>query len=354
MRFRIISPLVVVATLHACSGTEMNDEDAGSHDAGSMMGSGGGTGGSGGSGGGTAGAGGGAAGTGGGSAGGDQDAGAQDAGGTDAGVDAGTIDSGVIDAGPTDAGPMSVDAGPVILVGVYGGQFLHIEPTTAATRHIANTGHLNMRPIWDSNAQIMRSLVDQNTAPRIGSIDLCTGAVDAGVRLRKADGGTLVHVESIAQAPDGGFYVSVDYDNSASTVSERVGILDLATGLVTPLPGTVNTIEDDVDGLFFIGETLYAFDIADPANMSQFLIVNRDAGTTTVVRSVSDNYRRFAYEPARGVVYAWQHFTNELATVDLATGALTTIDGGFPVGGFDAGSAAYMDGFDWAPRPICP
>lgn len=60
--------------------------------------------------------------------------------------------------------------------------------------------------VWDPAASTMRAIVDALTAPRLATVDLCTGTITAGPRITRrsdagGDGGALTHAECIARLP---------------------------------------------------------------------------------------------------------------------------------------------------------
>ena len=263
---------------------------------------------------------------------------------------------GTADAGAPDAGAPRVDGG--FLVGIYQGNLLHIDPDAVTYRLIGPTGVQTARPAWDWNANVMRAVVNQYVTPQLAVIDRCTGQTTFGPRVQRIDGGFLPMNEAIVQAADGGFYVGTDWNGSNNFLSERIGTLDLTTGVVTPLSGMLNTLQDDSDGMMLIDGELYSVDVQQPNNRVDIERIDPATGMTQGrLHRLSPSYVRFAWDPERRLLFAYDDVTRNLSEIFPDGGARVrgllfpdrTLDAGL-----NADGGGSLDGFEWVPRPVCP
>jgi hypothetical protein len=266
------------------------------------------------------------------------------------------------DSGPDDDAQQGVDAadaGPPLneLYSLIDGKLVTVDPTTGAVVEIGpTTPPLGFAAIvWDTKAKVARVIIDGVTSPKIGTIDLCTGAVSTGPRM-KVGNDDVDKAEGLAQDPASGkFYVTVDVENSVSTLTRANATLDVGTGAVT-VHGNHTTLQNDGDVLAWIGSSLYLMDIDSPNQKSAYYTVNLSTGATTLVKEVVDASMllRFAHDPTRDTVFALRGSNNfqtrGLATLDLATGALTNIGAGLAPTTYPG---VHFQTLASAPKPSC-
>ncbi len=299
--------------------------------------------------------------------------GAIDAGGQ---VDAGSVvDSGVIDAGEVDAGSEVVDAGPADAgpadAGPLNVLYAHIDSTLVsvdlATGAITPIGPTNQEWItlaWDDSSKLARAITGGYSpvgtgalTPMLGTVDLCTGAIDAGVKIT-VDGGQVRRAEGLARNPDGGtFFIAIGRTGTGSStqyLTESNGTIDVETGAVTIL-GNHQTLQDDGDCMTFVGDTLYLMDVATANNSGQMYQIDQNTGAAMAAVNSGPKVLRIAYDSTRNMVFATYGETNGttrgVGTLDLTTGTLTKL-------GSDIANSLYpgahFTGLMSTPPHVCP
>jgi hypothetical protein len=192
-------------------------------------------------------------------------------------------------------------------------------------------------------------------APELGKIDLCTGVVSDLVTITRA-GTAPTAIESLALHPNGTWYVSTGAFAAGAQqyVTNKMGTIDVTTRVVTDLSGTVNTLQDDVDSSTFVGNALYAIDVA--TNLSQLELFTIDLATGTASSIAKPGFGsttavplRFAYDESRSKAYGWRPSDRNLVELSLLDGTATAI-------GETHASTVYPNepsqGFTVA--PVCP
>lgn len=275
--------------------------------------------------------------------------------GVDGGADAASDGGG--DASLPDAGP------------AQNGLFLHlgaklygVDVTTGALTEIGATGQEFIVLAWDDAAKVARVVLDPYSpaagagTPKLGTIDLCTGAVTPGPALT-LDGVQVRRAEGLARDPGTGtFYLTFGTSNGGAAtefLSERNGTVDVATGAVTAI-GTHQTLQDDGDTVFFVGNDLRLLDVAQGINQGAVYAIDKATGAATKVVDTGPTVLRIAPDTTRGLSYAAAGTANaatrSVGTVDLATGAYTRIGADFPA---NLATGLQVNGLLSAPKPVC-
>lgn len=187
--------------------------------------------------------------------------------------------------------------------------------------------------------------------PQLGKLNLCTGVVSDLQTLTRASAAPK-SVEGLALHPNGTWYISTGI--GAQYVTNKLGTVNVATRVITDLAGTVDTVQDDMDSMVFVGTTLYGIDVATGNSRLDLVTANLATGAVTVVASPTSASAavvplRIAYDDSRSKVYAWRPSDRNLLELSLTTGVAT------PLGETHA-SNVYpgepSQGFTVA--PICP
>jgi hypothetical protein len=282
---------------------------------------------------------------------------AGDAGSLDAGVDAGAPDAGAPDAGTPDGGASRV------LFAHLGGRLVRVDPVTGSLTEVGPTGQTYLALAWDQPAGVTRAIVGNFSppggapTPRLGTIDLCTGALDAGPAIT-INGTQVRRAEALATNPDGGAAVITvgTSGTGAATqfVSESNGTVDLVTGAVT-VRGNHQTLQDDGDGLLFAGGQLYLHDVATDLGQGALYRLDPLTGAATKFVDLGAKVLRITNDPSRGVLFVAYGETNGtgrgIGTLDLDAGVFTKLGPDLADGSYPGASFTMLQAL---PSPSCP
>jgi hypothetical protein len=174
-------------------------------------------------------------------------------------------------------------------------------------------------PRYDSTANL--------PPPELGKLDLCTGVVSELTALTRVSAAPKV-VEGLARHPNGTWYAATG--PSTQFISNKLGTLNVATRVVTDLAGTIDTIQNDMDSMVFVGTTLYGIDVATDNSRLDLVTANLTTGNVTIVASPTFTSGaavplRLAYDETRGRAYSWRTSDRNLLELSLVTGAATAI-----------------------------
>lgn len=169
--------------------------------------------------------------------------------------------------------------------------------------------------------------------PELGKLDLCTGVVSGLGALTRVSAAPKA-VEGLAMHPNGTWYVATG--TSAQTLSNRLGTLNGATRSITDLAGTIDTLQDDIDSMVFVGNTLYGIDVATDSSRLELVTANLTTGAVAIVASPTFGGStavplRLAYDETRSKAYSWRSSDRHLLEMSLTTGAVTAIGETHPV-----------------------
>lgn len=191
--------------------------------------------------------------------------------------------------------------------------------------------------------------------PELGKLDLCTGVVSGLAPLTRTPTAPTA-VEGLARHPNGTWYVSTGSNPAGPTqfVTSKLGTLNATTRVITDLAGTVNTVQDDMDSMVFVGTTLYGIDVATNNSQLELVTANLTTGAVNSVAipstgSAAATPLRITYDPTRSKAYSWRQSDRNLLEMSLANGTVTaigethavTVYPGEPVQGFVS-------------APVCP
>ncbi len=295
-----------------------------------------------------------------------RDAGDRDV-GTDAERDADSDADARVDAtADADAGDAAGDATsgdadaaapePENLYLVIRDSLVTVDPESADYTMVGSTGLLVDSVIagaWDPVSEVPYVIVfdDSLDEPRLGTIDLCTGAVTPGARLSIGMTGVGYAEGTVVDPATGTLFVSVSAPSVADYLSETFGSVNVATGAVTAL-GVVSPIQEDIDAMTFSDEIL-ALDVDSSSGARAIYSVSATSGATTPLATLTEPLIGIAYSRARGQLFAYRFATpnRELVTIDLEAESVTPIGTIHTDADFAGGT---MGGFFFAPRPTCP
>lgn len=269
------------------------------------------------------------------------------------------------DAGEIDAGPVGAsDGGPRnALYAHIAGYLVVVDVTSGALTEVGPTGQQYIALAWDETAGVTRAVIGNftplggATTPKLGTIDLCTGVVTVGPNV-SVDSVQVRRSEALTRDPSTGvFYVTVGRNGTAADtefISESVGTIDVATGAVTVL-GNPQTLQNDGDGLAFVGQTLELLDVATGLNQGALYRIDKTNGQATKVSDPGARVLRIAFDASRGVMFAaygeGTGTARGIGTLSLDSGALTPL-------GADLQDASYPSNQFTAlvsvPLPSCP
>ena len=232
-----------------------------------------------------------------------------------------------------------------------------LDPTTGAIVEIGPVAQTFAPLVWDVKANVARIITSAVTAPRLGTIDLCTGVVTDGPRMTSG-GSDLDMAEGFTQDPvSGTFYATVDLDNSATTVTEATATVNITTGAITKI-GDHTTLQNDGDVLAWIGTQLHLLDVATNDSKTAYYTVDTGTGAATLVKEVAAKPElpfRFVEDKSRGKVFATYGTENAqtrgFASIDLASGTMTPIGAVLNVATY---SGQNFQTLMVAPKPNCP
>ncbi len=275
----------------------------------------------------------------------------------DAGFDGGFSDAGFsapdagFDGGLSDAGTATVAPSLFLFVNstlarfeVQSAELAELGPTGFGPLGILST-------IADtSSSGVVRALVDFTTAPTLATVDLCTGAVTRGLRIR-INGNPAPVAEGMAMDDTGTAFISVKTTAVAGTITNAIARLDLATGEATVL-GPVTTLQNDVDQLTFGDGVLYALDVNTNVGRAGIYSVNRTTGATTLIVETTDLLRRMVWDPSRHGLIGTTADTpdRQLVSIDLVSGALTPLAATYAL---SQQGGQLVDSLLLAPAPAC-
>jgi hypothetical protein len=191
--------------------------------------------------------------------------------------------------------------------------------------------------------------------PALGALDLCTGIVTDLVELTRDTGGIVRAIEGITRAPSGVWYVSTgDLAGPQASVTNRIGTLDVATRVVSNLSATVNTAQDDMDAIDFVGDVLYGVDLATNTTSLELVTISLADGLVAIqaspVFAAGATPLRFAYDASRSKAFSWRLSDRNLVELSLTTGQATAI--GETHSAEELG-ASIINGMAFAPPPAC-
>jgi hypothetical protein len=255
-----------------------------------------------------------------------------------------------------------------VVYATFGAKLVWLEPETAALHEVGDMRSAEGDATYSEvvftyakvpgEAWIVTPRYDATAnqpPPALGKLDLCTGIVSDLVTVTRV-GTAPKSLEGLALHPDGTMYVSTGaYPPGAKQyISDKLGTLDLTTRIVTDLPGKVDTVQDDMDSMVFVGTTLYGIDVATANARLDLVTANLTTGAVTQVAtplsaSASAVPLRIAYDDTRGKAYAWRESDSNLLEMSLSDGTVT------PLGQTHASNlypGQVVQGF--AVAPVCP
>ncbi len=167
--------------------------------------------------------------------------------------------------------------------------------------------------------------------PELGKLDLCTGVVSDLQTLTRV-GTAPTALEGLALHPNGTWYVSTGANPPGPTqyLSNKLGTLNTATRVISDLAGTVDTLQNDMDSMVFVGDVLYGIDVATDNSRLELVTANLTTGTVTSVASPTSASStavplRLAYDAARNKAYAWRPSDRNLLVMSLVDGTVTAV-----------------------------
>lgn len=258
-----------------------------------------------------------------------------------------------MDGGPPDAALLPLNT----IFATFNGVLVRIDADTAKVTVVGPLSDpaaptqkfLDVSMHWNGSGNSATAILGFMT-PQLATVDLCTAKIVPGPLLSRAATANLV-VEGIAWHPNGTWYVSSG--NAVSTLTPNLSTLNPTTGVITSLGGSVTTLQNDQDLLFFKDTVLYSFDVDTSANQIELFTLNLETGLDTNVATVtqSDETLRIAYDASRGKAFGWRLGDRNLLEVNLATGVATALGETHPMNMF---AAATIRGFFVAPSAVCP
>ncbi len=285
-----------------------------------------------------------------------------DAASADSGADANTLDAAgdaTNDAGAADASDASDAATAPTLYAHFQGSLYRVNPSTAALTLVGATGHTDVRLAWNPVRGGLFAVVEALTAPKLATVDRCTGAITVGPRVTKAptgggDAGLLKRMECFAANPiTGEFYASGDWVDSATTVTGSLVKVDFDASAASRL-GSHQTLQDDGDSCSFRGGTLYMMDVMQTTpttGSSAIYTMNLADAAATLAITTTPRITRIGVESTLDTIFAINGTDKTLMRLEFDAG--TSLIGSF---GFDAATtAADLDSLVAAPEPaVCP
>jgi hypothetical protein len=191
--------------------------------------------------------------------------------------------------------------------------------------------------------------------PELGKLDLCTGVVSELTPLTRVPTAPTA-IEGLARHPNGTWYIATGTYPAGvmQNISDKLGTLNAATSVVTDLAGMVDTLQNDIDAMTFVGTTMYAMDVSTGTSQIELVTANLTTGAVTSVAipasaSASATPLRLAYDGTRSKAYSWRQSDRNLLELSLVNGAVT------PIGethGINVYPGESVQGFTSA--PICP
>lgn len=211
---------------------------------------------------------------------------------------------------------------------------------TGAITDVANTGQTWIVLAWDGVAKVARviappySPVGGAAAPKLGTIDLCTGVITAGPAIT-VEGTQVRRAEGLAQDPaTGTFYITVGRTGTTAAteyITDENGTVDIATGAVT-IHGAHTTLQNAGDILMVAGSTLHLLDVATGTNTGMLYTLDKTTGIASAPLTTGATTLRVAYDPTREVVFTGvgtgappSASARSIGKLNLVTGASTPL-----------------------------
>ncbi|MBK8172038.1 MAG: hypothetical protein IPK60_17070 [Sandaracinaceae bacterium] len=288
--------------------------------------------------------------------------------GADAGADLGMLDAdldeGIGDAGEVDAGHVDAGLEPRFVYTLMNQDLVKVNLDTGAHETFGDTGHTFVSFAWDNVANVARVIYDINTpsssTAKMGTIDLCTGAITPGVTLHI--GSTdLTYAEGFAQDPaTGTFWLS--YPTVISTtgyLTNRLGTINIETGEVT-FVGTITSAQSDADTMTFVDGAIIFADVvrATPTTDVQRATAptsGTEMTQTRIILAPTDAITRIAYDANNDQVLVLNAVSasmdRHVAIMNRETGETTRITPSLPATEYPGASYFAML---IAPPPVCP
>jgi len=275
-------------------------------------------------------------------------------GGSDTGVeDPGFEAEGGTPLADVQAPPVDASLALNTLYGHVAGILGRFELTTGAFVEIGPTNKPSIAMAYDTKAGVMRVITDGGSAPAIGTINLCTGAITAGP-LMKVGATKLDVAEALGyDSKNDVAYATIDADHMGTTTSEALGKVDMGNGATTSV-GAFGALTDG-DSMTFIGPTAYVIDTQTANTTTILYTVNTSTGAAKKVVNVDVGVIRVAYDSSRDVLFVAYVSTDKkvrrVAQMDRTTGVMTPVGTGIPEAMY---AAASINALASAPRPSCP
>lgn len=220
---------------------------------------------------------------------------------------------------------------------------------------------------WDSDDNVARVIVGPYSptgggavlTPRLGTIDLCTGAVTEGPAIT-INGDQVRRAEGLVEDPaTHTYWITVGTTGTGAPtqyLSESNGTVNTTTGAVTVV-GNHQTYQDDGDWLTFIGSSLTLLDVASGSSQGAIYTINQSTGAATKRADTGPTVLRIAYDPTREVLFGTTGTGTEgsgvgrgVVTIDPDTGAFTSLGTTLGDGTYGGG---HFTGLLPAPEPDC-
>lgn len=249
-----------------------------------------------------------------------------------------------------------------VVYATFNGTLVRIDPDNATVvpvgklRNKANEAQLYTDVVmhWSGAGDTALAVLDYAN-PQLGTVDLCTGLVTPGALITRTASPNLV-VEGLALHPNGTWFASGGNPaNKQSPISNHIGTLNTTSGVFTDLGAAVMSFQDDGDGLFFRGETLYGFDVATTNNRLDVFTINLTTGANTNVLMPTYGANlvplRTAYDASRDKAFAWRAGDRQLIEISLTENIVRPL---FATHAANLYANQPSRGFFVAPSPRCP
>jgi hypothetical protein len=209
--------------------------------------------------------------------------------------------------------------GSWVLYGTIGGQYLVTidEMTGDATLVTTLVGDYSVyRLAFDSTNGVLYGLATMGAAhtPYLVKINIATGNVTPVGQITRS-GGPVYFAEGLAINPTGTIYVamSINGDYPPDYYSETLATVDSATAVATPIGTITPTVQNEADGIEFVGSTLYAAD--DPgAGPTNIYTIDTSTCAATLKGTLSsprfNNVGDMAYNPDSNLLYGFDPGAN--------------------------------------------
>lgn len=248
--------------------------------------------------------------------------------------DAAPLDANALDASAPDGRPPDAAPTPPMLYAIVANRLVTIDTATGDATDIGATGLTVTRSVYDPSSDTVFGIYDNTSAPKIATIDVCTGAATHLVNMSLPGN----FVDGLSFDPvSGQLYAAVSANGSfpSDGSAEHLVTVDTATG-------TTTTVGDFTGGLLD-GDTLL-LELAQP------IAIDGDSGAQTIdifnvdpSTAVTSNARSAG--PPRsgrhavfgGIVYALGMsgaIAGQIVTMNPADGAVTPVGGAHVVSQF--------------------